>query len=91
RASARGCTGVPSGLLRPETEDFQSLCKIGTGFSDEALRALTEEMKEFVIPKAPANYMYGESLEADVWFSASKVWEIRGADLSKSSTHKSAL
>jgi len=75
----------------PETEDFQSLCKIGTGFSDEALRALTEEMKEFVIPKAPANYMYGESLEADVWFSASKVWEIRGADLSKSSTHKSAL
>lgn len=36
----------------------------------------------------PRQYKLGDSLEPDVYFKAVKVWEVRAADLSTSSTHK---
>jgi DNA ligase-1 len=74
-----------------DSEEFQSVCKIGTGFSDEILKSLTEDLSKHIIKKKTSNYTVSDVLECDVWFDSVQVWEIKAADLSKSSTHKGAL
>jgi DNA ligase-1 len=88
-------TGVYGGFLLacydPESETYQTTCKIGTGFSDEMLIKLTREMKEHVLDSGPKRYyQYGDSVKADVWFETVQVWEIRAADLTLSPAHKAA-
>jgi len=74
-----------------DTEEFQSVCKIGTGFSDEDLKELADSLKDHVISEKSSQYNVSDTLEPDVWFDAVQVWEVKAADLSKSSTHKGAI
>jgi len=76
-----------------DTEEFQSVCKIGTGFSDEDLQSLSASLNEHKLEggKKSSQYVVSDSLEPDVWFDAVQVWEIKAADLSKSSTHRGAV
>ncbi|KAF8113632.1 hypothetical protein N665_0047s0038 [Sinapis alba] len=74
----------------PETEEFQSVCRVMSGFSD----VFYIEMKEFysedkILAKKPPYYRTGET--PDMWFPADVVWEIRGADLTISAVHCAAL
>ncbi|XP_013165316.1 PREDICTED: DNA ligase 1 [Papilio xuthus] len=75
----------------PAGERYQTLCKIGTGFSDRDLDAFTEQLQRHVID-APRNYYSYETSQApDVWVEATCVWEVRCADLSLSPAHRAAL
>ena len=88
-------TGVYGAYLlacyNEETEEFQSVCKCGTGFSDESLVSLKEGLEDEVTEKMPSNFVVSDTLTPDVWFNAAQVWEVKAADLSLSSTHKGAL
>lgn len=77
----------------PDNDEYQSVCKVGTGFKDEDLTRLTEKTKPLVIPskKKPINYNVGDPLEPDDWFEPTIVWELQAADLSQSSVHKGAI
>ncbi|XVF20689.1 hypothetical protein REPUB_Repub12eG0023700 [Reevesia pubescens] len=73
-----------------DTEDFQSVCRVMSGFSD----SFYEEMKEFfsgdkILAKKPAYYQTAEV--PDMWFSPELVWEIRGADFTVSPVHQAAI
>mmetsp|Transcript_11931 Transcript_11931/g.38151 ORF Transcript_11931/g.38151 Transcript_11931/m.38151 type:complete len:638 (+) Transcript_11931:39-1952(+) len=72
-----------------EDETLESVCKIGTGFSDEALQQHTAFFKDKALDKAPPTYVTG--LEPDVWLEACQVWEVRAADLSLSSVHRGGV
>jgi DNA ligase-1 len=75
-----------------DTEEFQSVCKIGTGFSDEDLQSLSASLNEHKLDGGKSSqYVVSDTLEPDVWFDTVQVWEIKAADLSKSSTHRGAL
>ena len=74
----------------PDTEEFQSVCKIGTGFSDEDLKSLAATLNKHIIPQKSSQYSVSDQLECDVWFDAVQVWEVKAADLSKSSAHRGA-
>lgn len=74
----------------PDSEEFQSVCKIGTGFSDEDLKTLSDELNKHKIPTKSSQYNVSDQLECDVWFDAVQVWEVKAADLSKSSIHRGA-
>mmetsp|Transcript_29341 Transcript_29341/g.67368 ORF Transcript_29341/g.67368 Transcript_29341/m.67368 type:complete len:398 (-) Transcript_29341:214-1407(-) len=76
----------------PDTEEYQSVCKIGTGFSDENLKMLTESFKTggHVMADKSSQYQVNDSLECDVWLDSVQVWEVRAADLSKSPVHTGA-
>jgi DNA ligase-1 len=77
----------------PERDEFQSVCKVGTGFKDEDLARLCDQMKGHIVPskRKPLNYNVGDPLFPDDWFEPRVVWEIQVADLSLSSVHKGGV
>ncbi len=85
-------TGVYGAYLlaayNPDNEEFQTVCKAGTGFSDVVLEQHTKFFNEHIIPTPSFNYNYNkERMTPDVWFEACQVWEILAADLSISPVH----
>jgi DNA ligase 1 len=70
----------------PERKVFQSVCKLGTGFTDAMLDSLKDRFKGLVAPKPPARVESG--LEPDVWFEPSLVLEVQAAELTLSPTHR---
>ena len=79
------------GCYDVDSEEFQSVCKIGTGFSDADLKNLAEGLKPHITQNKSSQFNVSDVLECDVWFEAVQVWEIKAADLSKSSTHRGAI
>ncbi|KAK1281112.1 DNA ligase 1 [Acorus gramineus] len=74
----------------PETEEFQSVCRVMSGFCD----SFYTEMKEFfssdkILVKKPLYYRTSE--EPELWFSPELVWQIRGADFTLSPVHQAAI
>ncbi|KAI2799067.1 tRNA ligase [Blomia tropicalis] len=74
-----------------ETEEFQSICKIGTGFSDDDLSQLSTTLNESKIAKPKSYYILDESFKPDVWFEPDQVWEVKCADLSISPVHRAGV
>ncbi|MEM1657517.1 MAG: ATP-dependent DNA ligase [Candidatus Jordarchaeales archaeon] len=72
-----------------DSDMFKTICKVGTGFSDEDLERLPEILRPYQIPhKHPR---VDSKLKADVWFTPAKVIEIIGAELTISQVHTCAL
>ncbi|KAH9306523.1 hypothetical protein KI387_010927, partial [Taxus chinensis] len=74
----------------PDSEEYQSVCRVMSGFSD----AFYREMEDFfsgerILTKKPVYYQTLE--QPDLWFSPELVWEIRGADLTISPVHRAAV
>jgi DNA ligase-1 len=75
----------------PNTEEFQNVCKIGTGFSDEELETMARSFEEKRIAAPRPYYRYSDQVAPDVWFDAGVVWEVKAADFSLSPHYKAAL
>ncbi len=72
-----------------EEERFETVCKLGSGFSDEDLIKITDDLLDLKIEKKPKDVI--SKLDADVWVVPERVYEIQGADLSTSPVHTCAL
>ncbi|CAI9761538.1 unnamed protein product [Fraxinus pennsylvanica] len=72
-------------------EEFQSICKIGTGFSEAMLEERSVSLRSKVIPKPKSYYRYSDSINPDVWFEPTEVWEVKAADLTISPVHRAAI
>ncbi|QRV78457.1 ATP-dependent DNA ligase [Ceratobasidium sp. AG-Ba] len=73
----------------PDAEEYQTICKIGTGFSDEALAAHYAQLKPHEINKPRGNVKVGGA-KPDIWFDPKVVWEVLTADLSLSPIYEAA-
>jgi DNA ligase 1 len=73
----------------PDSEKFQTVCKLGTGFSEEALKSNMETLKELEMSKCRSD-IDGGGAKPDVWFEPKAVWEILAADLSLSPVYAAA-
>jgi DNA ligase 1 len=73
-------------------EKFESVCNIGTGFSEANLEAFHETLSDMVIdrPKPFYDHSIGNKDQPDVWFEPRIVWEVRSADLTLSPRYKAA-
>ncbi|XP_027150563.1 DNA ligase 1 isoform X2 [Coffea eugenioides] len=71
-------------------EEFQSICKIGTGFSEAVLEERSASLRSKVIPKPKSYYRYSDTINPDVWFEPIEVWEVKAADLTISPVHRAA-
>ncbi|MED6204905.1 tRNA ligase [Stylosanthes scabra] len=68
-------------------EEFQSICKIGTGFTEQDLELRSASLRSKVIPGPK----YEDTMKPDVWFEAGEVWEVKAADLTISPVHHAAV
>ncbi|KAF8714519.1 DNA ligase, partial [Rhizoctonia solani] len=73
----------------PDAEEYQTICKIGTGFSDEALAAHYAQLQPLEQPKPWGNVKIGGA-KPDIWFEPKVVWEVLTADLSLSPVYEAA-
>ncbi|KAL0071951.1 ATP-dependent DNA ligase Cdc17 [Marasmius tenuissimus] len=72
-----------------DSEEFQTISKIATGFSDEALQSHYEMLKPLELQKPRGDLKVGGA-KADVWFEPQVVWEVLTADLSLSPIYTAA-
>ncbi|CAA7399102.1 unnamed protein product [Spirodela intermedia] len=73
-----------------QNEEYQSICNIGTGFSEKDLEDRSTSLRSKVIPRPKPYYRFGDTLNPDVWFEPAEVWEVKAADLSISPVHRAA-
>ncbi|ORZ09841.1 hypothetical protein BCR42DRAFT_462567 [Absidia repens] len=84
--------GFLLGCYDPDTEEFQTICKIGTGFSEEILKTLYEQLKPHIIPQPKKFYCLGDNpATPDIWFEPSVIFEVKCADLSISPTYMAGV
>ena len=85
-------TGMYGGFLlgcyNQDTGEFETCCKIGTGFSDEMLQQLYTRLTPTVLDGPKATFVYDSSAEPDVWFEPTLLFEVLTADLSLSPIYK---
>jgi DNA ligase-1 len=86
-------TGLYGTLLlatyNPEKDNFPSICKVGTGFTDESLDQLYQILSNKVTLKK--NPRIVSEMEADVWFEPELVLEIVASEITLSPIHKTGL
>ncbi|MEM2137451.1 MAG: ATP-dependent DNA ligase, partial [Candidatus Methanomethylicia archaeon] len=72
-----------------DTDTFKTVCKVGSGFTDEDLKKLPSILEPYKIPHSHARV--DAKLEADIWFTPAIVLEILGAEITLSPIHTCAL
>ncbi len=87
-------SGVYGALLcasyNPKKDLFETVCKVGTGFSDEVLEKIPPLFKKYLIEKKPARISVGKEMEPDVWFEPAIVIEVLAAEITQSPMHTCA-
>ncbi|KAJ9614109.1 ATP-dependent DNA ligase Cdc17 [Cladophialophora chaetospira] len=76
-----------------DTQNYETVCNIGTGFSEQLLEELHKELSEIVIERPKPFYSHSTTKndQPDVWFEARYVWEVKTADLTLSPRYRAAI
>ncbi|MFP6577678.1 MAG: ATP-dependent DNA ligase [Candidatus Nitrosopelagicus sp.] len=77
------------GTYNPENDTFPSICKVGTGFTDESLDQLYQILSNKVILKKNSRVV--SEMEADVWLEPELVLEVVASEITLSPIHKTGL
>ncbi|PBP27053.1 putative DNA ligase (Polydeoxyribonucleotide synthase) [Diplocarpon rosae] len=72
------------------SDTYETICNIGTGFSEAVLETLHAELSPLIIdrPKPFYSHSTGNTHQPDVWFEPKYVWEVKTADLTLSPRYK---
>ena len=72
-----------------ETGELKTVCKVGSGFSDEELEQLPSRFQPYVLPhKDP---IVDSKIKADVWFRPAIVMQVVGDEITRSPVHTCAF
>jgi len=86
-------TGLYGTLLlatyNPENDNLPSICKVGTGFTDESLDQLYQILSNKVTLKK--NPRIVSEMEADIWFEPELVLDIVASEITLSPIHNTGL
>ncbi|AEO69451.1 uncharacterized protein THITE_43396 [Thermothielavioides terrestris NRRL 8126] len=77
----------------PGTDTYETVCNIGTGFSEAVLEELHDSLSQIVIDRPKPFYSHSSvgQHQPDVWFEPRYVWEVRTADLTLSPRYKAGM
>jgi len=71
-----------------KTDTFPTICKIGSGFTDENLKYFHQSLSNKITLKK--NYRINSKIEADVWFEPEIVIEVLASEITLSPIHRTA-
>lgn len=71
----------------PEQDVFETVCKVGSGFTDTQLAELPKIFAPYVTKQKPPNLHVSEAMEPDVWIYPRIVMEVLGAEITLSPVH----
>ncbi|KAL4924461.1 DNA ligase (ATP) CDC9 [Aspergillus undulatus] len=76
----------------PNTQTYETICNIGTGFSEAVLEDLHNTLSPLVIDRPKPFYSHSTvpKDQPDVWLEPRHVWEVKTADLTLSPRYKAA-
>ena len=77
------------GSYNPDEDVFPSICKVGTGFTDESLDQLYQILSNKVTLKKNSRII--SEMEADIWFEPELVLEIVASEITLSPIHKTGF
>lgn len=70
-----------------KTDQFETICKLGTGLTDKLLEELPQKLAKHKVDKKPARLHIKKEMEPDVWFEPALVVEVLAAEITKSPNH----
>jgi len=70
-----------------EEDVYQTVCKLGSGFSDEQLEDLSKKLKDVITDKKPARVMLTKEMTPDYWFTPKYVLEVLASEITESPVH----
>ena len=73
----------------PEQDMYRSVCKVGSGFTDENLLEMPDRLDEYRVDQKPGNV--DSLMVPDVWFDPMVVLEVLGDEITLSPNHKAAF
>jgi len=77
------------GTYNLEKDNFPSICKVGTGFTDESLDQLYQILSNKVTLKKNSRII--SEMEADIWLEPELVLEIVASEITLSPIHKTGM
>ncbi|MGC8631320.1 MAG: ATP-dependent DNA ligase [Thermoprotei archaeon] len=71
------------------SDEFCTVCKLGSGFSDEELFSLPKKLSDALVKEKPARV--NSLIKPDIWFEPKYVIEVKGAEITLSPVHTAAF
>ena len=84
-----GFGGVLAAIYDDSNGRFRTVCKIGTGFSEEQLAWFEKELSEIALKQKPSNV--DALIDADVWVEPKIVVEINADEITRSPVHTAGM
>lgn len=75
------------GVYDKNNDRFVTMCKIGTGLSDEEWREVEKRCQTIKTKELPKDYEVDKAMECDVWVKPQIVVEIRADEITRSPVH----
>jgi DNA ligase-1 len=74
-----------------KTDEFETFCKLGSGFTDKMLAELPKKLSRYKISHKPARLKVHKNMKPDIWFNPEIVVEVLGAEITRSPLHTAAV
>ena len=74
-------------VYNKKKNQYETFCKLGSGFTDEQLAGLPKKFKRYEIKKTHPLVNAKKEIKPDVWFTPAIVVEVLGAEITKSPIH----
>jgi DNA ligase-1 len=85
RAGAYGA--LLCAVYNESADRFETLCKLGTGFSDKDLAEMPKKLRKYEVSHKPALLEISKPMTPDSWFEPAVVIEVTGAEITRSPNH----
>jgi DNA ligase-1 len=83
RRSDLGIGAILGALYNEETDGYEAICKVGTGFTDEQLRSIKEQLESQIEEDQPKSILCPENLKPDVWVYPEVVFTVEADDITR--------